>query len=295
MKSVNFNKKLALGTAQFGLDYGIANQKGKIGSGVAADILEYAQSSGIDTLDTAIAYGDSEQCLGEIGVSSWNVVSKLPEIPVGTTNIDYWVKQSVDNSLQRLKISQLYGLLLHRPQQLLSPEGQAIYQSLNLIKAQGLVDKIGISIYNQTEIETLFNEFSWDLIQAPFNVLDRTLESSGWLSRLKGLGVEIHVRSVFLQGLLLMNPLTRPTYFQRWQSLWQRWENWLADNSLTPLQGCLGCVISNPEIDRVVVGVDSLIQLQEIIATTTEKLLILPDDLCSDDSDLINPARWKLR
>lgn len=287
--------RLALGTVQFGIPYGVANQVGHVSFEEVKKILIAAQASRIDTLDTAIAYGNSEQCLGEIGVSSWNVISKLPEIPVGTTNIDSWVKQSVDNSLQRLKISQLYGLLLHCPQQLLSPEGQTIYQSLNLIKSQGLVDKIGISIYNPTELETLFNKFSWDLIQAPFNVLDRTLESSGWLSRLKDLGVEIHVRSIFLQGLLLMNPLTRPTYFQRWQSLWQRWENWLADNSLTPLQGCLGCVMSNPEIDRVVVGVDSLIQLQEIIAMTTEKLLIPPDNLCCDDSDLINPARWKLK
>jgi hypothetical protein len=91
-----------------------------------------------------------------------------------------------------------------------------------------------------------------------------------------------------------MNPLIRPTYFQRWQSLWQTWENWLADNRLTPLQGCLGCVLSNSDIDRVVVGVDSLVQLQEIIAATTEQYLIPPNNLFYDDPDLINPAQWTL-
>jgi aryl-alcohol dehydrogenase-like predicted oxidoreductase len=286
--------KLALGTVQFGIPYGVANQRGQIGFEEAKEILITAKSAGIDTLDTAIAYGNSEQRLGEIGVSSWKVVSKLPAIPVGTTDIYSWVEQSLYNSLQRLQTSQLYGLLLHRPQQLLGSEGQAIYQSLNLMKEQGFVHKIGISIYNPTELESLFNEFSWDLIQAPFNVFDRTLEKSGWLSQLKQLGVEIHVRSVFLQGLLLMNPLIRPAYFNRWKPLWQTWENWLADNRLTPLQGCLGCVLSNPDIDRVVVGVDSLVQLQEIIAATTEQYLIPPNNLFYDDPDLINPAQWTL-
>ncbi|MFM6209012.1 aldo/keto reductase, partial [Planktothrix sp.] len=134
-------------------------------------------------------------------------------------DISSWVQQSVDGILNRLQIFQLYGLLLHRPDQLLSSTGEELYQSLNLMKKQGLVKKIGISIYSPTELDALCKQFSFDLIQAPFNVLDRSLEKSGWLDQLKKLGVEIHGRSVFLQGLLLMNPLTRPAYFERWQPL----------------------------------------------------------------------------
>lgn len=293
-KLVEMNR-LALGTAQFGLSYGVANQHGQVSIDQITEILRVASSVGVDTLDTAmITYGDSEQRLGEIGVSSWKVISKLPEIPADTADISSWVEQSVYESLQRLQISQLYGLLLHCPNQLLGSQGKALYQSLNLMKEQGLVRKIGVSIYNPTELESLCNNFSFDLIQSPFNVLDRNLEKSGWLSQLKQLGVEIHVRSVFLQGLLLMNPLIRPAYFNRWKPLWQTWENWLADNRLTPLQGCLGCVLSNPDIDRVVVGIDSLVQLQEIIAATTEQYLIPPNNLFYDDPDLINPAQWTL-
>jgi aryl-alcohol dehydrogenase-like predicted oxidoreductase len=286
--------RLALGTVQFGIPYGVANQQGQVNFEEVKQILVAAQSSKIDTLDTAIAYGDSEQLLGEIGISSWKVVSKLPEVPTEITATSTWVEQSVCGSLQRLNTSQLYGLLLHRPEQLLSLQGESLYQSLCLMKDQGLVQKIGISIYSPTELETLCDRFSFDLIQVPYNILDRSLEWSGWLSKLKSLGVEVHVRSVFLQGLLLMNSLNRPAYFSRWQSFWRQWEQWLTETQLTPLQACLGFVLANPDIDRVVVGVDSLSQLQEILVATTGKFPSPPDGLSCDDPALINPSRWKL-
>ena len=284
--------RLALGTVQFGIPYGISNQQGKVSVDSAREILNYAHIRGINTLDTAIAYGDSENCLGQIGVKDWQVISKLCELPIETSDVLSWVRESVHGSLQRLQISQLYGLLLHRPQQLLSPQGQEIYNALNLLKEERLVNKIGISIYSSTELETLFDRFSFDLVQAPFNILDRSLKQSGWLSRLKLAGVEVHVRSIFLQGLLLINPANRPAYFNRWQPLWIEWEQWLHTNNLTSLQACLSFVLSHPDIDRVVVGVDSRSQLQEILTATTIEGVKPPDKLCCDDLDLINPSRW---
>jgi aryl-alcohol dehydrogenase-like predicted oxidoreductase len=287
--------RLALGTVQFGIPYGIANQQGKVSLDSATEILEHAHIIGIDTLDTAIAYGDSEKCLGQIGVKDWQVISKLPELPIETNDVLSWVRESVHGSLQRLQISRLYGLLLHHSQQLLTPQGQELYHALNFLKTEGLVNKIGISIYSPMELEELFDRFSFDLVQAPFNILDRSLEQSGWLSRLKNEGVEVHVRSVFLQGLLLMNSVDRPIYFKQWDSLWSEWEQWLHTNNLTPLQACLNFALSNPAVDRVVVGVDSLAQLQGILAATTVTSVNPPDTLlCCDDPDLINPARWQL-
>jgi aryl-alcohol dehydrogenase-like predicted oxidoreductase len=286
--------RLALGTVQFGMPYGVANQQGKVTLTSATEILKYAHLTGIRTLDTAITYGDSEHCLGQIGVGDWQVVSKLPEIPIGTNDIQNWVKESLQGSLRRLQISRLYGLLLHCPQQLLSPEGQELYNALNLVKAEGLVNKIGISVYNSNELEALFDRFSFDLVQAPFNIFDRSLAQSGWLSRLKGAEVEVHVRSIFLQGLLLMNPSARPVYFERWHPLWTEWQQWLFTIGLNPLQACLDFVLSNPDIDRVVVGVDRLSQLQEILAATKIEAVKPHDHLCCDDPDLINPARWQL-
>jgi aryl-alcohol dehydrogenase-like predicted oxidoreductase len=286
--------RLALGTVQFGMPYGVANQQEKVSLKSAAAILKYAHLAGITTVDTAIAYGDSEHCLGQIGVKGWQIVSKLPEMPIGTNHIQNWVKESLQGSLRRLQIPRLYGLLLHCPQQLLSSEGQELYHALNWLKAEDLVDKIGISIYSSNELEALCDRFSFDLVQAPFNIFDRSLAQSGWLSRLKGIGVEVHVRSIFLQGLLLMNPSTRPIYFDRWYLLWTEWQQWLFTTGLNPLQACLNFVLSNPEIDRVVVGVNSLSQLQEILAATTVESVKPPDKLSCDDPDLINPARWQL-
>ncbi|WP_223805742.1 aldo/keto reductase [Pseudanabaena sp. UWO310] len=286
--------RLALGTVQFGIPYGVANQQGKVSLNSATEILKYAHIGGINTLDTAIAYGDSENCLGQIGVKDWQVVSKLPELPITTNDVLSWARESVHRSLQRLQIPQLYGLLLHRPQQLLSPQGQELHNALNLLKQEGLVNKIGISIYSPTELKELFDRFAFDLVQAPFSILDHSLEKSGWLSRLKVARVEVHVRSIFLQGLLLMNSSHRPAYFNRWQPIWNEWEQWLHTNNLTALQACLHFVLSNHDIDRVVVGVDSLSQLQEILAATTIEAVKPPDKLCCDDPDLINPARWQL-
>jgi aryl-alcohol dehydrogenase-like predicted oxidoreductase len=286
--------RIVLGTVQFGLDYGVANSQGKVSLTAATEILKCAYLAGINTLDTAIAYGNSEDCLGQIGVRDWKVISKLPDIPHETNDIQHWVKESLQGSLRRLQISQLYGLLLHRPQQLLTDKGQELYNTLNLMKAEGLVNKIGISIYSPDELDLLFDRFSFDLVQAPFNIFDRSLEQSGWLSRLKDVEVEVHVRSIFLQGLLLMNPSDRPVYFNQWYPLWTEWEKWLHTNNLTALQACLNFVLSNHNIDHVIIGVDSILQLKEILATISLETVKPLDKLNCNDPNLINPSRWKL-
>ena len=135
--------------------------------------------------------------------------------------------------------------------------------------------------------------FHFDLVQAPFNIIDRRLHTSGWLVRLYQLGIEVHTRSVFLQGLLLMECATRPEFFRRWQLLWDHWCDWLADQSVTPVQACLGFVLLQPEISRVVIGLDSLIQLQGILADVDTPLVMPPDTLMCEDINLINPSRWE--
>ena len=288
--------RLALGTVQFGTNYGIANTQGQVRKEEVEKILDYAHQAGVNTLDTAIAYGDSEKVLGSIGVKSWNVISKLPLIPeTAETNVKDWIIQSVDESLQRLQISKLYGLLLHKPEQLLGNKGEQIYEALTSIKNQGLVQKIGVSIYSPQELENIYDQYSFDLVQAPFNVIDARLLTSGWLSRLKTDGVEVHVRSLFLQGLLLMDASKRPQYFNRWQNLWEEWEQWLKDSGLSKLEGCLGYVVSNSQIDRFIVGVDNLAQLQQIlVAMEYQKTQVIKKDFSREDKELINPSLWRI-
>jgi hypothetical protein len=286
------SQRLALGTVQFGLDYGIANQSGQVSQDEARSILDYAKAHGIGTLDTAINYGNSEQRLGEIGVTGWQVISKLPALPDRCQDVEAWVRSQVQTSLERLRITSLRGLLLHRPEQLLGKHGETIKHVLLALKRQGLVEKIGVSIYDPAELDPLVRRFQLDLVQAPFNVLDRRLITSGWMDRLARMNIELHTRSVFLQGLLLMPNTKRPDEFNRWQPIWQRWEQWLTETGLTPLQACLRNGLGQSGIARVIVGVDSLAQLKEILQAADGPAPELPEALHSNELNLIDPARW---
>ena len=286
--------KLALGTVQLGYHYGVANTIGKLSSFEATKILKLALDSGINTLDTAIEYGESESVLGHIGVSSWKVVSKLPAVPIECNDIYTWVRLQVQGSLNRLKQKSLYGLLLHRPEQLLGPKGADLHFALLSLKSEKLVKKVGVSVYSPDELESLFNAYPFDLVQAPLNILDRRLVESGWVSQLKRENVELHTRSTFLQGLLLMPPHARPTKFHAWTSVWRVWDQWLAETGLTPLQACLFYLNAISDVDRVIVGIDSHTQLHQIVAAATGKLTNLPDFPSLHDERLINPASWQL-
>ena len=286
--------KLALGTVQFGLPYGIANQTGQVTQLEAKSILQLATNSGLDTLDTAIAYGVSETCLGTLGVKDFKVITKLSALPDDCKDVGNWVKQQVYESIIRLGDTKLYGLLLHRPEQLLGPNGKALYQTLQALKDNEQVQKIGISIYSPSELVALTQQYRFDLIQAPFNIVDRRLYKTGWLQRLKDDNVEIHTRSAFLQGLLLMDKITRPAKFKQWNHLFDKWDQWLADHDVSAIQACLAYPLSFPEIDKVVVGADSANQLTQIVdAANNQNNAALPDLQCEDEN-LINPAYWPL-
>ena len=284
--------RLALGTVQFGMLYGVANKSGQVSQNEAKLMLRIASENGIDTLDTAIAYGESEKCLGEIGVENFKLVTKLPSIPDGCLDISGWIHEQVTSSLLRLGVEKLYGLLLHKSEDLLGPDGPELYRALDSLKEKGLVKKIGVSIYSPNELESLKKDFSFDLIQAPFNLIDQRLLHSGWMKKLKDSGVEIHTRSTFLQGLLLMKEIDIPPKFSPWKHLWKKWHDWLAENNVSALQGSLAFVLSFPEIERVVVGADNHHQLMEIINATNNLLNADLPHLVSKDENLINPANW---
>lgn len=284
--------KIALGTAQFGMTYGVANSSGSLSGEGRREIISYAREKGIRVLDTAVAYGESESRLGNIGVMDFQIVSKLPMMPKPCADVFLWASNALLASLKRLNINKLHGLLLHKPDDLLGAGGRELYCTLLELRRAGYVEKIGISIYHPNELELLCSNFDFDLIQAPFNILDRRLKESGWLSRLAKKKIEVHVRSVFLQGLLLMRKDLRPEKFARWGSLWAIFHDWLDSNEMTALQACLKYVLSFPEIDKVVIGVDSLSHLKQCLELNWREILPVPTDLYCDDLNLLNPSNW---
>jgi len=287
--------KLALGTVQFGLDYGISNEAGKTSQVEVKRILDLAKTSDLDTLDTAAAYGDSEEVLGRIGVAGWEVVSKVPFLPRDGVIGKQWVLDHVRQSLERLKIDRLEGLLLHCATDLLRAEGRDIAAGLQEAKAQGLVNKVGYSIYAPQSLTALLEVLPPDLVQAPFNVFDQRLTRSGWLDRLVETGSEVHVRSVFMQGLLLMSPEKRPPAFDKWNEYWQRWDAAVGGRSEQALALCLGFAKAHQGISRIVVGVESHAHLEHLLEIWERAAPFDAAGLACDDPQLVDPSNWKLK
>ena len=289
--------KLGLGTVQFGLDYGISNYQGKTSLNEAANILQVAKSSAIDLLDTASLYGDSEAVVGQAMYGqSFQVVTKTPQFKTPKIKKEHAVqlKQAFDNSLNKLQVDNIYGLLMHQAEDLLADGGEYLMEALIEIKEIGGTQKIGVSVYNQEQIERVLNRYQIDLIQLPLNVFDQGLAINGCLKELKKNNVEIHVRSIFLQGLLLTEIDEIRQYFNKFKPQIKQYQSVLDDYGLSLLQGALAYIKSIREVDYAIVGVNSSRELVEI----TNAVDTLPnefpsfDNFYSNDQRLVNPLVW---
>lgn len=277
--------KLALGTAQFGLDYGISNTAGKVSDHELPQILRIAHEEGITLLDSAQAYGDAESRLGQIATDNFQIISKLAPGTTAST-----AQAAVHQSLQQLRRPSLYGLMLHRTQDY-CPE---LWQELQLMQSAGLIGKLGISVYTPEELDAWYaHNPQPSLVQLPANLLDQRFLRSGWLDRLKDAQCEIHVRSVFLQGLLLMPPAQRPTRFSRFSTNFDVFDT-LAQQ-YDRLNLALAIQYTMPQIDRFVIGCCSAAELSDIVKAYQQAPLLNISELASlmsDDIQLLNPALW---
>jgi aryl-alcohol dehydrogenase-like predicted oxidoreductase len=284
--------KIALGTVQFGVDYGVSNAAGRTPPAEVARILQLAAASGIDTLDTARAYGTAEQVLGDALAAAphtFRVITKTQPGAVGTA-----VADSLGASLAALRLPAVDALLFHRAADLEGDAGARNWAVAEQLRAQGLVQRLGLSAYTGAEVRAAATRFPLDLVQLPANLLDQRLLRDGTLAWLAARGVEVHVRSAFLQGLLLMAPGTQPAWFDRVRPQLDRFHARCRDAQLSPLAACLGFLVARPEIARVVVGVNDAAQLRDIVAAAQPRELPSFDDLAVDDPDIIDPSRWKI-
>jgi len=292
--------KLGLGTVQFGLNYGISNTVGQTPEAEVAEILQLAAQRDVQVLDTAAGYGDSEDVLGQTLQRDhlFRIVTKTPALDADSA----WrspsgkLIQTFQQSLIRLQQSQVYGLLIHRVADLFAPAGVEIWEAMQDLQHQGLVQKIGASIYTGEDLNSLLAQFTPDLVQLPINVFDQRLLQSGHLQRLKQLDVEIHARSVFLQGLLLMEPEQLPESLHHVSSKLASYRKFIAQGGLSPLAAAYGFVSQIPEIDCVLVGVNTVQQFQEILNVAQGLQAFDPQDFqtfsCTDPT-IVNPATWR--
>jgi len=286
--------KIALGTVNFGIDYGINSKNGRVQPMEVKSILNYAHLQNIDLLDTAPSYGDSEKFLGGVNVQQFRVVTKtrhFDNVEINNNDVEL-LRKDFYHSLEGLKQDRVYGVLMHNADDLLKTGSQQLFNQLEKFKQEKKIAKIGVSVYDHNQLKSILENYNIDLVQLPFNILDKRLIDSGMLSTLQKRGIEVHARSVFLQGLLLMSEQSRPKKFKRWDALWKIWSDWLGDNQITALEAATRYATSIPEISKVLVGVDTKEQLKEIIVASDGFLPSLPTELYTNDVNLLNPSNW---
>lgn len=246
--------KIGLGTVQFGLPYGISNLAGQTTPDEVRKILQYAVVNGISVLDTASVYGNAEQVLGENDLSRFSIVSKFMPPSAGKS-----LEAQLQQSLACLQVKNLYGYLAHRPADLVKDVAQ--WKQLKGFQQQGLITKIGFSLNTPEELENLLDKnFIPDLIQVPYNYLDNRFEKL--MIVLKEKGCEIHSRSTFLQGLFFKNMDTLPAFFDAVKPQIKQVQAQTKNIS----GALLRFVITKPFIDKVIVGVENVHQLQTNIS-----------------------------
>lgn len=294
---MGMESRLALGTVQFGQRYGVANKKGKISEKEAEEILQYAQSIGIQCLDTAFAYGDSEIIIGkylENYVRSFQVISKLPELRRYENGK---VEELLRISLKRLNILKLDGYLIHRFEDFLKNE--TLWDDVVDLKRKGLIERAGFSLYLPSELEILLSkDVEFDLIQLPYSIFDRRFEK--YFYKLKERKVTIHIRSVFLQGLVFLAPDDLHGNLRKARKQVEILQKLVRNNAVSTGAICLNYVLRNSYIDKVVIGIDSLDHLKENInnLTSFDKLNGFDgdfNDLIVQDEDILLPFRWDIK
>lgn len=261
--------KLALGTVQFGMNYGISNSSGKVHADEVGRILDLANQSGITVLDTAQAYGDSELVLGKFNLSSFLVVSKLME------------DGNLEESLTNLKLPAIHAVMFHREDDV----HDASWNTFENYKAQKLVKKIGVSVYSPSKLKILMEHYPIDIVQLPMNILDQRFLQV--LPALKQRGIEVHTRSAFLQGLLLMDTSQLDSYFQPILPM-------LSKIPQPRIAHALHFLKQQSDIDSIVVGVTKEHELRELV----DQYQATPSGMSYshfriDDERFINPSLWR--
>jgi len=284
--------KIILGSANFEQIYGA--KKNYINKSEIKKLLNLASRNKVKTIDTSSLYNRSEKIIGQLNNNRFKIISKIPKKPknIKKKNIKKWLKQIAMISLKNLKIKKFECLLLHSANSLLNKNADEIYKSIKNMKTNGLTNKIGISIYDFNTLDKILKKFKFDLIQAPLNILDQRLIETGFLEKLKKRKIEVHVRSIFLQGVLLLKHGQLPKKLKKLTNYWIIWEKWLKKNKLNSLQVCLSFVRDQHKLDGIVVGCNNKNQLNQILKSKHRKNNFSIPDLNIKNRKLIDPREW---
>lgn len=288
----NSISKIIIGTAQFGLEYGVNNKTGKLSTSEVEEILNCAIKKDILTLDTADAYGDAIDKIGNFHIKNefkFKIITKFKEI-FEEQSISNWL----DLTLRKLEISKLECCMFHKPSDFIN--NPQVLKKLVEFHKQGLIDKIGVSIYSNEHFKKAIANPNIHIIQLPYNLLDNDFYRGELIKEAKGRGKIIHVRSVFLQGLFFMDLNMIPEKLERLRNEIKILQDIAKDNDISMETLALQYVISNKNIDGVLLGVDSLSQLKSNVDSIGKiipfELITQIDSLRTNYIELLNPVNW---
>ncbi len=288
--------KIALGTAQFGLNYGISNKNGIVNETEVFSILKYAAEYGIDTIDTAFAYGESESVIGrnldKIGQNKFKIITKIPPCKKNDI-IEYF-----NSSLTNLHIKSIYAVMFHNFKAIESDLTK--WDILNDLRDKGKVKKIGVSLYHPEEWEYLIlNNIHCDIIQIPFNIFDQRFLTI--LEQIKTHGTEIHVRSVFLQGLFFLPANDLIKFFDPIKHYLDFLNDECKQMDISIASFCLSYANSFDEINKIVVGVDTVENLKENVNSIIldknyiDRIKMFSKNISIKDKRMVLPYLWPVK
>jgi aryl-alcohol dehydrogenase-like predicted oxidoreductase len=283
------NEKLVIGTAQFGMHYGIANQNGQVGENEIESILNFAFENDINTLDTAKAYGNSEKSIGNYlkkTKKSWNVITKV-------SDIDKSIVEQIQYSKEKLTVRPSV-VLAHSTELYLNQEFQS---KLKEAKVKELIHSFGVSLYNEKEInQVLATELKPDIVQLPMNILDTRLYRCGVFSKLLDKGIEIHVRSAFLQGLFYLSKIDLERRFSDAVPQLDKLKSIAAKAALTIAELSLLWLVNLKEVRKVIIGLDDVGQLKAHLDTLNKNVdsSVFEEALSIryENENILNPSLW---
>jgi hypothetical protein len=287
--------EIGIGTAQFGLKYGINSKKNSFTE--IKKIITQAELSGIKLIDTSPVYGTAESILGNVLKSdhSFNIVSKT--ISIDGRNINYKLIEKIKKdfflSLKNLKQKKLYALLIHNSDDLFQKKSELLYKAIKDLKDKKLIKKIGVSVYQKKEIDRILTHYDFDIFQLPCSIFDQRLVYDGSLEILHKKNIEMHARSVFLQGLLLMHINKIPRYFKPMHKQLLLWNEKLKIYNLSATQAALSFVINLNKFRFIIVGVNNFKQFKEINDCKFLKLPFSTKIFFYENKKYIDPRNWR--
>jgi aryl-alcohol dehydrogenase-like predicted oxidoreductase len=296
---VSQNSRLVLGTVQFGMQYGIANKTGQPGLPAVESIVAEAWKSGVREFDTAQAYGESECVLGQV-LRSLGIAQEATVVSKFHPDIDHLDSNALGSALQqtlaRLKLTRLHGLMLHR-ETLLEYWGQGLGKTLRAFVDEGLVEHTGVSVYTPPAALRALRTTGIDLVQLPSNLLDRRFENAGVFREAQRCGKQVYLRSVFLQGLLLINVGDLPESMRFARPVIERLADFSRKTGFSPKQLALGYVRSVYPTQKVILGCETLQQVTENIQFWSSELpkeiiAKLRREFENTDEKILNPSLW---